>query len=91
MVPTDPNVGSSEPVKPAAAFGGQLAAMDKNTTNGQIGTKRLVQNPVVERRGGASCQLDENQLQFMEALLNQNVTTLDTKQRTENTTDDKQC
>ena len=82
MVPIDPNVSSSEPVEPAVAVGGQPAAMDKNTTNERTGTRKLVRNPVVERDGGASCQLDENQLQTMEALLNQNATTIATNQRT---------
>ena len=43
-VPIDPNVRVSEPVEPAAAAGGQPAAMDVNT------------DPVVERAGGAAPQ-----------------------------------
>ena len=38
-------------------------------------------NQVVERGGGASRQLDENQLQFMDAKRDRNATTIATKQR----------
>ena len=48
-------------MEPAAAIGGQPAAMDKNTTNNQAGTIKLVWNTIVVRDGGASWQLDENQ------------------------------
>ena len=41
-VPIDPNGRVSEPVEPAAAAGGQLAAMEVST------------DPVVERAGGAA-------------------------------------
>ena len=57
-----PNVRVSEPVEPAAAAGGQPAAMEANTggqgdvrgntTGGQTSTRKLVRNPVV-RAGGA--------------------------------------
>ena len=53
VVPIDPNVRSSEPVEPAAAVGGQPAAMEKDTTNDQAGTRKLVRNTVVERDGRA--------------------------------------
>ena len=36
---------------------------------------------IVERDGGASCQLDENQLQLMDVSLDQKATTTATKQR----------
>ena len=71
VVPIDPNMRSRELVEPAAAVGGQPAAMDKNTSNDQAGTRKRVRNPVVERAGRASCQLDENQLQTMDMSLNQ--------------------
>ena len=74
---------SSEPVEPAASVGGPLAAMDQNTTNDQVGTRNLLWNPVVERDGGASCQLDENQWQTMGVSPDQNATTNATKRRTE--------
>ena len=83
VVPIDPNVRSSEPVEPAAAVGGQPPAMDKNTTNDQAGTRKLVRSPTVEGDGGASCQLDENQWQTVDVSLNQNTTTTATKRRTE--------
>ena len=61
-VPIDPNVRVSEPVEPAAAAGGQLAALEANTdgqrdvggntTDGQTRTRKLVRVPVVERAGG---------------------------------------
>ena len=76
-------------VEPAAAVGGQPFAMDKNTTNEQIRTKKPVRNPVVEKDGGASCKLDENQWQTMDVSLNQNATTTAVKNR--NTIDDTQC
>ena len=44
---------------------------------------KLVRNPVVERDGGASCQLDKNQWQTMDVSLNQNATTTAPKRRTE--------
>ena len=50
-VPLDPNVRVSEPVEPAAAASGQLAAMEVNT------------DPVVERAGGAAPQPDVSQAQ----------------------------
>ena len=53
-VPIDPNVRVSEPVEPAAAAGGQPAAMEVNT------------DPVVERAGGAAPQPDVSQAQPME-------------------------
>ena len=56
-------------MSPAAAVGGQPAAMDEDTTNDQAGTRKLVRNPVVERDGGASCQLDENQWQTVDVSL----------------------
>ena len=90
-VPLDPHVRVSEPVEPAAAARGQPAAMEMNTdgtrdiggnaTNDQTGARKLVRNPVVESDGGASCQLDENQLQPMDVSLNRNATTTATKQR----------
>ena len=83
VVPIDPNVRGSEPVEPAAAVGDQPAAMDKNTTIDQAGRRKLVWNPVVDRDCGASCQLDENQLQTMYVSLNQNATTTATKRRAE--------
>ena len=57
--------------------------MVENTTNEQAGTRKLLRNPVVERDGGALCQLNENQWQTMDVSLNQNDTTTATKQRTE--------
>ena len=57
--------------------------MDKNTTNDQVGTRKLVRNRVVERDGWASCHLDENQWQTMDVSLNQNATTIAAKRRTE--------
>ena len=74
VVPIDPNSRGSEPVEPAAVVGGQRAAMEKNAQNDQAGTRKLVRNPVVERDGWTSCQLDENQLQTMDGSLNQNAT-----------------
>ena len=62
-VPIDPHVRVSEPVEPAAAAGGQPAAMEVNT------------DPVVERAGGAAPQLDVSQAQPMEVSLEQRVTT----------------
>ena len=46
----------------------------RNAQNDQAGTRKLVRNPVVERDGWTSCQLDENQLQTMDGSLNQNAT-----------------
>ena len=66
-VPIDPNVREGESVEPAAAAGGQLAAMEANT------------DPVVERAGGAAHQPDVSQAQPMEVSLEQRVTTGATK------------
>ena len=81
--PIDPTVRVGNSVEPAAAASGQPAAMERNTTNDQTGTRKLERNPVVERDGGASCRLDENQLQTMDVSLNQNATSIATKQREE--------
>ena len=58
-------------MEPAAAAGGQLAAMEVST------------DPVVERVGGAAPQLDEKQLQPMEVSLDQRATTGATKRTAE--------
>ena len=52
-----------------------------NATNDQTGTRKLVPNPVVERDGEASDQLDENQVQPTDVSLNQNATRTVSKQR----------
>ena len=69
----------SEPVEPAAAADVQPAAMEANTdeqrnvrdnkTDGQTGTRKLVWNPVDERDGEASYQLDGNQVQSMDVVI----------------------
>ena len=58
-VPIDPNVRVSEPVEPAAAAGGQPAAMEVST------------DPIVEWAGGAAPQPDVSQAQPMEVSLEQ--------------------
>ena len=68
-VPIDPNVRVSEPVEPAAATGGQPAAMEVNT------------DPVVERVGGAAPQPDVSRARPMEVSLEQRVTTGASKRR----------
>ena len=62
-VPIDPNVRVSEPAGPAAAAGGQPAAMEVST------------DPLCERAGGAARQPDVSQAQPMEVSLEQRVTT----------------
>ena len=62
--PIDPNVRVNEPVEPADAAGGQLAAMEAHTggqrdvrdstTDGQTCTRKLVRNPVLQRAGRSS-------------------------------------
>ena len=49
----------------------------------QTGTRKLVRNPVIERDGGTSCQLDENQLQTVDVSLNQHATTTAAKRTAE--------
>ena len=71
-VPIDPNVRVSEPVGPAAAAGGQPAAMEVNT------------DPVVEGAGGAALQPDVSQAQPMEVSLALRVTTGATKRAADN-------
>ena len=90
-VPIDPNVRVSKPVEPAAAAGGQPAAMEANTdgqrdvkgntTDGQTSTRKLVRNPVVARAGGAAPQPDVSQARPMDVSLDQKATTTDTEQR----------
>ena len=55
-VPMDPNVRVSEPMDPAVAASGQPVSMEVNTTKEQTGTKKIAQNSVVEREGGAAPQ-----------------------------------
>ena len=62
-VPFDPNARVVEPAGPAAAAGGQPAAMEVNT------------DPVVERAGGAAPQPKVSQAQPREVSLEQRVTT----------------
>ena len=81
----DPNVRVSESVEPAAAAGGQPAAMEGsadgqrdvscNTTDGQTITRKLVRNPVVERAGGAAPQPNVSQAQPINGPLDQKATT----------------
>ena len=70
-VPVDPNVRDSAPVEPAAAAGGQPAAMEVST------------DPVVERAGGAAPQPDVSQVQPMEVSLDQRAATGATKRTAE--------
>ena len=69
----------SEPVEPAAAAGGQPAAMEVNT------------DPVVEKAGGAAPQPDVSQAQPMEVSREQRGTTGATKRAAETQNDAKQC
>ena len=55
--------------------------MEKNTTNNRSGTRKLVQNPVVARAGGAALQSDVSQAQPMDVSLDQEATTTAAKQR----------
>ena len=80
-VPIDPTARVGDSVEPAAAASGQPAAMERNTTNDQTGTRNLARNPVVEGDDRASCQPDENQLQTVDVSLDQKTTTTATKQR----------
>ena len=70
-VPIDPNGRVSEPLEPAAAAGGQHAAVEVNT------------DPVVERAGGLATQPDVSQAQPMEVSLEQRATTGSTKRTAE--------
>ena len=70
-VPIDPNGRVSEPLEPAAAAGGQHAAVEVNT------------DPVVERAGGLATQPDVSQAQPMEVSLEQRASTGSTKRTAE--------
>ena len=84
---------SASQLSPRLQAGGQLSAMEANTdgqrdvrgntTDGHIGTKKLVRNPVVERAGGAAPQADVSQARPMDVSLDQKAITTDTKQRAE--------
>ena len=99
VVLIDPNMRSSEPVEPAAAAGGQLAAMDANTggqrdvrgntKDGQTCTRKLLRNPFVERGGGAAPELEVSQARPMDVSLDQKAITTDTKQRAGTTATNK--
>ena len=75
-----PDVREIESFKNPGATG-QTAAMEKNTTNNRTGTRKLVQNPVVDRAGGAALQSDVSQAQPMDVSLDQKATTTAAKQR----------
>ena len=68
-IPSGPDVRELELLKSTEATG-QLVAMEE-----------VITNQVVERDGKVSRQLDENQLEPMDVSLDQNATTVATKQR----------
>ena len=85
IVMFDPNVRVTEPVEPAAAAGGQPAAIKATQMGKELleatrrmvrtGTRKLVRNPVVETAGRAAPQPDVSQAQPMDVPLDQKATT----------------
>ena len=84
----------SESVEPAAAAGGQPAAMEANTdgkrdvrgntTDGQTSIRKLVRIPVVEKAGGAVPQPDVSEARLMDVSIKRPQRLIQSKERQQN-------